>query len=438
MRRMLSVVLGVCAVVLMVFAANNAGAVPTFARKYKTSCVTCHVGFPKLNSFGEAFRLNGYQYPEDDEEMTEDEPVSLGSQAYKRVFPDAIWPNSIPGMPPISLRVSSAFEYERDAAVETGFTAPSLNLMGAGTLGENVGFYAGAHLFDEGEVGSIDRAFIQFSSLLGPHLPDKALNVRIGQFIPNMVPFANHRGLALTPYAFNSYSALQEGFGAGHHGGGGESFGIEEFQLGIEASGIVNHRYRWGAGFVNGNGPGGENSSAKDGYGRAAVKIGGMGFDGTVAGEVSPNNWVDNSVTIGAFGFLGSYPNAGTTGPADLERSRWGIDVNILYSDLNLFGGYIRGSDETVGAPRLSAAALDVRDADYDLVFAEANYVLFPWLIGLGRYEQANPDNAESIRRVVGGATILYRANVKLVVETALDPDEAAFSNLQLKLDFAM
>lgn len=415
-------------------APQRADAVPALARKYETSCVTCHVAFPKLNSFGEAFRLNGYQYPSDDEDVTKDEPVSLGSESYKRVFPNAVWPNDIPGKPPISLRVSSGFEYERDADIETAFEAPSLNLMSAGTLGENIGFYAGAHLFEEGEIGSIDRAFLQISSLFSPHLPEKSLNLRIGQFIPNMVPFANHRGLALTPYAYNTYSALQEGLQAGHvHGGSGEAFGIETFQLGVEASGIVQRRWRWGVGFVNGSGPVAESNSAKDGYARAAVKIGGMAFDGTGGSSEtsSGKNWVDNSITLGTFGYLGSYPNDGNLGPGDFERNRWGFDVSLLVSDLNLFGGYIRGSDETL-------IDSEVQDAEYDLFFAEANYVLFPWLIGLGRFERADPDNNDTLERVVIGTTALYRANVKFVVETAMDPNDVDFSNLQIKLDAAM
>lgn len=440
MRRVLAGILVYGAVYLLLITARmpTAEGIPVFARKYETSCVTCHAGYPKLNSFGEAFRLNGYQYPEDDASVTKDEPVSLGSESYKRVFPNAVWPNDIPGKPPIALRANTGFEYERDGEVETAFEAPSLNLMGAGTLGENVGFYAGAHLFEEGEAGSIDRAFLQISSLFNSKLPDHALNIRIGQFIPNIVAFANHRGLALTPYAFNTYSALSEGFAAGHHHGGGETLGIEDFQLGVEAAGVVSHRWRWGVGIVNGNGPGGEVNSAKDGYGRAAVKIGGMGFDGFQKTPSQSNeSWVDNSVTLGAFGYLGSYPNSGTSGPKDLERNRWGFDVNILYSDLNVFGGYIRGTDEAMDGHDLTATS-DVRDVEYDLFFAEANYVLYPWLIGLGRYEQATPDQGDDIKRVVAGATALYRANIKFVVETVVDPDDAEFSNLRVKLDFAM
>ena len=43
--------------------AERALAIPTFSRKYRTSCITCHTTFPKLNDTGEAFRRNGYQFP---------------------------------------------------------------------------------------------------------------------------------------------------------------------------------------------------------------------------------------------------------------------------------------------------------------------------------------------------------------------------------------
>jgi hypothetical protein len=70
---------------------DNADAIPAFARKYKTSCVLCHAPFPRLTAMGEAFRLNGYKIPEGDEIYVKEEPVSLGAEAYKKVFPEDIW-----------------------------------------------------------------------------------------------------------------------------------------------------------------------------------------------------------------------------------------------------------------------------------------------------------------------------------------------------------
>lgn len=418
------------AILLTAIATMKSHAIPAFTRKYETSCVTCHVGYPKLNSFGEAFRLNGYQYPEDDKDQTKDESVSLGSESYKKVFPNAVWPNDIPGKPPLAIRVSSGFEYEKDEEIKTRFTSPSLNLMAAGTLGENVSFYAGAHIFEEGEVGSIDRAFIQLSNLLSDKFGDHALNMRIGQFIPNVVSFANHRGLSITPYAFNTYSATSDEFIVGHTHGD-ESFGIETFQLGVELSGIIKHRFRWGAGLVNGSGPGEETNSAKDGYFRTAYKLGGMGFDGSNgASDQSGRNWVDNSITLGGLAYLGSYNNEGTTGPNDLKRDRYGFDVNIWFANTNLFGGWITGKDEVIEGSTLE-------EKKYDLLFIEANQIFYPWLIGLARYERAEPENLKAIDQIVTGFTALYRANIKFVFETVLNPDDVDFSNLNMKLDFA-
>ena len=63
--------------------AADAMAIPAFARKYKTSCQTCHVMFPKLTAFGEAVRLNGYQIPGAEDVLVKDVPLALGSEPWK-------------------------------------------------------------------------------------------------------------------------------------------------------------------------------------------------------------------------------------------------------------------------------------------------------------------------------------------------------------------
>jgi hypothetical protein len=47
----------------LVAVAPPAAAIPVFARKYGTSCQTCHTIYPKLTPFGEAFRRNGFRFP---------------------------------------------------------------------------------------------------------------------------------------------------------------------------------------------------------------------------------------------------------------------------------------------------------------------------------------------------------------------------------------
>ena len=87
---------------------STALAVPAFARKYQTSCQTCHIVFPKLNAFGEAFRLRGYRMPGETEEMVKQPPVSLGAPAYKKLWPQAIWPGEISSSVPLAVNVKMA------------------------------------------------------------------------------------------------------------------------------------------------------------------------------------------------------------------------------------------------------------------------------------------------------------------------------------------
>ena len=85
--------------------ASTAHALPVFARKYQTSCQTCHIVFPKLNAFGEAFRLRGYRMPAETEEMVKQPPVSLGSPVYKKLWPQAVWPGEISSYVPLAVNV---------------------------------------------------------------------------------------------------------------------------------------------------------------------------------------------------------------------------------------------------------------------------------------------------------------------------------------------
>src|SRR5512144_3376514 len=97
---------------VVLFDASPARAVPAFSRKYQTSCQTCHTIFPKLNPFGEAFRLNGYRLPGETEEQVKVKPVSLGAEAYERIWPKMVYPSDLPGAVPLALNVKMADLYQ--------------------------------------------------------------------------------------------------------------------------------------------------------------------------------------------------------------------------------------------------------------------------------------------------------------------------------------
>ena len=86
---------------------RDARAVPSFARKYQTSCLTCHTVYPVLNPFGEAFRRNGYRFPSEkgsvDSDAVKSTMIALGQEEYKKNFPNSVWPSNIPDSIPLSV-----------------------------------------------------------------------------------------------------------------------------------------------------------------------------------------------------------------------------------------------------------------------------------------------------------------------------------------------
>lgn len=405
---------------------------PAFSRKYKTSCVTCHSVFPQLNPFGEAFRINGYQFPTDDDEQTKEEQIPLGSEAYKKVWPDAVWPNFMPGSAPFALRSRMGLQMATvDHATTAEFGQPAIQLLGAGAVGKDVTLFIGAHLFEAGTTGSLDRMFVKFDNLFTKILPEKALYIQVGQFIPELVPFAsNHRGLTESAYAFNTYDPSSvSAFAAGHsHGAtaGGHSsmsaagFGIEQFQLGLEASGVIMSRLRYVAGVVNGSGTMADINSDKDFYGRLACKIGGLGYDGSSKDSV--DNKGETSFAVGVFGYKGI---GADTAYNNYDFIRAGGDISFYFRKLNLVGGYIIGE----GGPG--------NEQDYNLFFGEINYAFFPWLMGVLRYEQANPHHGDPVMQIVPHISTLIVPNVKVKAETRLNPEHPDFENFYIGFDFA-
>lgn len=408
---------------LFLLNAEMVKAIPSFARKYQTSCVTCHTIYPQLNAFGEAFRINGYQFPVDDEEVTKEKLVPLGAEANKKVFPNAVWPNSIPSAMPISLRGLSGFQIStEDGATTSQFVLPSLQVLAAGTFGKDISIWAGATLFNDGMVGNIDNFFVKFDNILTDWLPEKALYIRVGQFIPELVPFASHhRGVTMSPYAMNTYNPeMGTTFEAGHSHGAAAHFGIEGFQVGAEASGVIASRLRYVAGFINGSGIEDDPNSSRDFYGRLAYKIGGLAYDGTSKDSIYNNE--ETSFSLGVFGYKGVGTGKDTI---DFNFSRFGSDINFSYKKFTLIGGVIIGN-------------LSTNDSlNYNLLFCEANYMFYPWLMGLLRYEEAKVKGFEKpIKQFVVHSSALIVANIKFKIETRLNTEDMKAYNLYLGLDF--
>jgi len=445
---------------LLLFQVPSAEAVPTFARKYATSCQTCHVGFPKLNPFGEAFRLNGYRMPKETEDQIKEKPVSLGAEAYKRMWPKAIYPSDLPGNVPLAVNVkfasvySSSLDGEDRAVTKNDFQFPQeANLFAAGTLGEHMSFFSEL-TFGEGADGAgeteIEHAQLHFNSPFGP---EHLVNFRIGKFVPDLVDgfqemwISTDNGIetlfAYNPIGMNGGTGLSEDMGG---------ISLPMHAKAIEMYGVSNHRLFYTVGLSNGLGPspGGntDGNASKDIFARVDYKFGGMALDGDSTGvTLPPENWRERSFRIGVLGYSGDgkgvdFAMEDESGmPINIQDRRFdrlGVYGSWYFDDLNLFGVYLKGHDklDTFGE---DGTLMSTFSGDYNTWFLQSDYVILPPLQASLRYENLDPadKSAPSLRFLNASLSYFAYANVKATLEYRRDLRESKNYSLNTVLRVA-
>ena len=206
------------AAILMLFATSKTYAIPPFARKYQTSCQTCHLDFPKLNDFGKAFKDAGFKFPVDDETYIKEPPVMLGAPANKDSFPNSVWPAEIPGLPPVGLRYNQFFQYTGSNRNQfnslaapgtvpgvipaTDFEAGFFSIFTAGNFGSDIAWWVDDDISVSGDnaAGELGDAYLKFVNIgRFLKLPKDSLAVRAGQFELDL-PFTQARSINLSPY----------------------------------------------------------------------------------------------------------------------------------------------------------------------------------------------------------------------------------------------
>jgi hypothetical protein len=446
----------ILALAAIVLSSTAAEGVPAFARKYQTSCQTCHTIFPKLNALGEAFRLKGYRMPGETEEMVKEKPVSLGAPAYKRLWPHAVWPGEIASAVPLAINAKMAVvnssTLNPDGTVTTfrnDFQFPQeVNIFGAGTLGDHVSYLAEV-TFAENPDGStsteLEHARFQIDSPWGR---EDLIHIRIGKFAPNLADGFQEMWIS-TDAAIDSVFAYNP---IGLHGGVGlagdvspQPIALPDRVRGIEGYGIINHRFLWVAGVANGISPGSSGSfdgnNSKDFYARLDYKFGGMGLDGDMGGRTAPaENWRDDSLRIGAFVYRGdgsgiNYP----TPSGDAHFLRTGVYASVYFRDLNVFGAFVHGSDTIQQFDPDSGAFLVQGQPTYDSAFVQADYVIYPWLLAAARFEtvRVGDRSVPSLQTAVFNLSGLIRANVKAMLEYQRDLRTGQNHSLNALLRFA-
>jgi len=386
-------------------------AIPAFSRQYQTSCSTCHVDFPKLNDFGKAFKDAGFKFPKDDETFLKVPPVMLGAPAQKQLWPHTIWPGTIPGMPPIGLRMNNFFQVSGHGAKNfnqlqpagtppgtvggfpfvprTDFETGLFSIFTAGNFGSDIAFWVDDDISVAGDnsAGGLGDGYLKFVNLSRFFkLPKDSVSLRAGRFELDL-PFTQARSINLSPYdiyteanigAMNSLIPLQQFVN--------NQFGLADVANGLELSGGHQYGgYHYSVAVINQNtsgvtqsansslfvpsATGGSNggvgfasdSNFKDVYSRLSYRFN-LERDSTsrkaiqAAGATGPRD--HTYLNLGSFYFygrsvqhLGGVLTDNTTPTVVTAREpfyRVGGDFSFNYRTFNLFGLYMYGHDRNL------------------------------------------------------------------------------------------
>jgi len=439
-----SFILLLCSMVsLILLSAKESFALPVFARKYHTACSTCHIAFPARNGFGDAFRNNGYRFPDGtDEEMVKEEPIKLGQDAYKDVFPDAIWPSDLPNMPSFGMLAKISSENYRDPSVNgvKGRSRSAINeevdIFYAGTITKQIS-YIGDFSIDGGGYGYdasptvLGRLVMKWTFTPGVMLALGSVNY------PEQFDLISARaGDDLNGYAANM-PYPNRGAELNLAGNTGECGGYSLIL------GLGRNSQAGSSTFTSSDLPDGANENLADTrYLRATFKIGGNGLLSGVGGSYGLQAiGMDNSITFGV-----SYLNSGQGASLNNHDQILGLSKNVFGADIRAFYGALRAvaqytrSNEVIfdpyqfgvsgttypeGTPVNSYVASDrvpsaIPGQDFGKRYAlslEADYWLYPWLFGLIRYEYSQDNLNGRITRLIPGIGALLRPNVKLGME---------------------
>ena len=364
------------------FWSQDSFAVPAFARKYQTSCYTCHSGFPNRNAFGEAFKNNGYRWPGgEDEDHAKQEQTKMGANGWKQTFPDSPWPSDIPGFAPFAVYVTGPIvkyvdQVKDKNGVQTATGAQQLTWQGpinarilyGATIGENFGVVGG---FENLGTNLSPTTNLRATWAFAP-----GVNLSFGQ-----TGFSAFGGLASPISVFTSvFPASGTGpefsYAVGKEGGfnfiaglasAASSTGQLDFSKKLDDTRYLRAKYKFfGAGLLSG---------ANGTYGNEYVGL-------------------DNSLAIGA----------------SLVSARDAVLASNYAGETLVYGVDLAGN---VGSFTGGVAFSKDQDLKLNNYAVDAGYYLYPWLLARVRY--ANLGRAgvdQEIPTLTPSLTAWLRANI--------------------------
>lgn len=370
----------VAIITFFVVSCSTVYAIPAFARKYTLPCSACHEVWPKLNSFGQNFKDNGYQLMND-----RDSPIYVN-----------------PSYWPVALRTTAFWHYEStgNVTVDTadggtterkvttsGFDLTGIDILAAGTLSKNISFLLVPSIeSDTGEI-SFEAANVRIDNIKD----NTWINVKFGKAELDL-PLSEKRGLTLsdTGGGYQLYHFLPVGDVV--------ATSLADNQLGVELMGhSLDDRTRYAFSVVSSNDgnlglPAGRSYDvyAHVSHAFLAEQLGLQRIGAYVYYGMQPTTFLTS----------GGEPLPGT-GTDNKSYYRVGFYGSMYAGAFDVTGVYQRASDDVylgTGTPVGGELPVGAQDPKWNTFTLEAHYTYTPRMFLLGRYElvrmsqQAFPD----------------------------------------------
>jgi len=381
---------------MMLPSPKPANAIPAFARKYGLPCSACHITWPELNNFGQVFRDNGYQLMND-----RDSPITRDASYFPasvRITPqwhrESANNQAIDSVPGNAGDGTSTGGSRQGTVTQAGFDLSGMDLWFAGTLFNNISFSV-LPSSDSTATFHFENAFVRFDNIKG----SRWFNFKVGKYELDL-PVSEKREWTLSGnggfyyiYHFNPAGDTNPFGGIGDNQVGVELTGhsadsYTRYAISAVSSldGGVNLAYGETIGF--GSTPSQFNAAGRtlDYYGHVehAFNVGSLGY-----------------MKVGAYGYYGFAPTYWQTsggnqlyGLGNKPFYRAGAEWLWYTTHWNLKGVYLHGWDSLCLANtsecvlgHLPVGTTGFQSASWNGGFLEAEYVISPQWVLLGRYE---------------------------------------------------
>lgn len=161
----------------------QAGEIPAFARRYGVTCRLCHDPVPVLTEFGDEFAGNGFRM----------RPGEVAGDTVAAGDPLLTLLESFP----IAARLDAYVQEFTDGNAVTDFQTPyALKILSSGSLSKSLSYYFYAFLFERGEVGGVEDAFLTLNDVGGA-----PVDISVGQFQVSDPMFKRELRLEYEDYA---------------------------------------------------------------------------------------------------------------------------------------------------------------------------------------------------------------------------------------------